>query len=289
MVEEDTCSKKPYIKTLKTCTCKISEGLGPFTTEATYKNAEGRLVKWDSRYHRKHHSQLDKNTGSTWWAPSAVGWWIGVLFAIGATCFALGSTQLYVNIFTSNVYNEIFFIGSIFFTTAAFLQYLEAINAPIHLCKRIKDELRLFAWEPHRVDWWSTVVQFGGTLFFNVSTLAALQNFISINQINRLVWGPDIYGSICFLIASYLAWSEIAHGFWSLKPNTIPWWIAIINLIGSVAFGVSAIAAYPIPGNGLPLNLLLTDLGTFIGAVCFFIGAVLLLPERMIANVNEAT
>jgi hypothetical protein len=35
-----------------------------------------------------------------------------------------------------------------------------------------------------------------------------------------------------------------------------------------------------VPTTGLPINVALVNLGTFVGALCFFIGAVLLLPER---------
>ena len=49
--------------------------------------------------------------------------------------------------------------------------------------------------------------------------------------------------------------------------------------MGSIAFGVSAVASYVEP-NGQLLSLALTNLGTFVGALCFLAGAVLLLPER---------
>jgi hypothetical protein len=49
--------------------------------------------------------------------------------------------------------------------------------------------------------------------------------------------------------------------------------------VGSVAFGASAIASYVTP-NGQMLSVALTNLGTFVGAVCFLAGAALLLPER---------
>jgi hypothetical protein len=52
-----------------------------------------------------------------------------------------------------------------------------------------------------------------------------------------------------------------------------------LNLIGSIAFGFSAMAAYVIPTTGLPKNEMIVNLGTFIGAICFFMG-LLLLPER---------
>ena len=52
-----------------------------------------------------------------------------------------------------------------------------------------------------------------------------------------------------------------------------------MNLVGSVAFGVSAVASY-VTSSGQLLSLALTNLGTFVGALCFLVGAILLLPER---------
>ena len=68
-----------------------------------------------------------------------------------------------------------FFVGSLFFTTAGALQYLEVVNAnPVAGVAESSERVRLLTWEPHRIDWWSSAVQLVGTLFFNVSTLAAL-------------------------------------------------------------------------------------------------------------------
>ena len=54
----------------------------------------------------------------------------------------------------------------------------------------------------------------------------------------------------------------------------------VINLLGSVAFGVSAVAAYVIPSTGDVWHAELSNLGTFAGALCFLTGAALLLPRR---------
>lgn len=54
----------------------------------------------------------------------------------------------------------------------------------------------------------------------------------------------------------------------------------MLNLAGSVAFGVSAVAAYVNPVTGQARNTDLSYLGTLVGAMCFFVGALLLLPER---------
>jgi hypothetical protein len=57
----------------------------------------------------------------------------------------------------------------------------------------------------------------------------------------------------------------------------------MLNLVGSVAFGISAVASYVKP-NGQLISLALTNLGTFVGALCFLAGGVLLLPERTMAD-----
>jgi hypothetical protein len=58
----------------------------------------------------------------------------------------------------------------------------------------------------------------------------------------------------------------------------------MLNLVGSVAFGVSAVAGYINPATGQLRNAGRSNPGTFIGAVCFLAGALLLLPERSAAG-----
>jgi len=274
------CEKLPYIKLPGGWRCTETKGTGPFVTRAIFKNLEGKLILWNSRYHRKHHFKLDISRGSTLWAPGAVGWWIGILFAIGAFFFALGSTPGYLNVVGSTYDAITFFTGSVFFTSAAYLQYIESVNSPRSISGLLKGKFYFLTWEPKRIDWWATMVQFVGTLLFNINTFNAIRGNLSLTQINTLVCGPDIYGSICFIIASALAWLEISHAFWSWNPRKFSWWIAIFNIIGSLAFGISAAAAYIVPATGLPKNEILVNLGTFIGAICFLIGGLLLLPER---------
>jgi hypothetical protein len=75
----------------------------------------------------------------------------------------------------------------------------------------------------------------------------------------------------------------VSHGWGSWRPRSLSWWIPLANLIGSVAFGVSAVAAFVVPATGALLDVELSNLGTFIGALCFLGGALLLLPERTLA------
>jgi hypothetical protein len=66
--------------------------------------------------------------------------------------------------------------------------------------------------------------------------------------------------------------------FFSWRPRVADWRIAWLNMIGSVAFMASAIGAYVLPTSGQAIDITLADKGTFVGAVCFFLGALLVIP-----------
>ena len=197
-----------------------------------------------------------------------------MLFAIGSACFVVGPFPGFVHLVGAAADAVVFFAGSLFFTTAAALQYLEAVNAD-----RIGARLRVLAFEPRRIDWWATLIQLAGTVFFNLSTFRALQTGLSTGQEDRLIWRPDVFGSTCFLVASTLAWVAVC-GVPGCRPRRqLDWWIAAVNLSGSVAFGVSAVAGYIVPATGTDLDLAAANVSTVAGALCFLAGAVLLLIQ----------
>ena len=251
--------------------------VGPFVTYIERVRPDGAVARWDSRRHRKHPEGAPAD-GSTWWAPRDRGWWIAVLFAIGSLIFALGAVPGYASVVGARWDAVTFFIGSLFFTAAGFLTYREAVDAGPQAQNAA--HRRFFVFQPGRIDWWATAVQLAGTLFFNVSTGNAVRADLSAQAAHQHVWRPDAVGSVCFLVASALAWFEACHGWAAWRPRSWSWWITLANLIGSVAFGVSAVAGYINPDTGQLLNAERSNLGTFIGAVCFLAGALLLLPER---------
>ena len=51
-------------------------------------------------------------------------------------------------------------------------------------------------------------------------------------------------------------------------------------MAGSVAFGLSALASWVDPSTGEPVNIEWINLGTFVGAICFLVGALLVKPPR---------
>jgi hypothetical protein len=138
---------------------------------------------------------------------------------------------------------------------------------------------RSLAFEPRRIDWWASVVQFVGTLAFNVTTFRAMQTSFDNASYDRLVWAPDAVGSVCFLDSGYLAYVEVCGRFVCLRLRDLDWQIAAVNFLGCIAFGISAIGSYVVPSTGGIVDLAAANFTTAFGGLCFLIGAVLLLPE----------
>jgi len=256
--------------------------VGPFVTRETYRLKDGSRRRWSSRRHRKGHERLTEHT--VLWQPRTLGWWIAVLFAIGSFLFALGVVPSYATAVGAVPDAWTFFVGSLFFTSAGYLQFVQAINAPPDPGGTERMAFRLFAWEPHRIDFWACGIQSLGTLWFNWSTFAATRSALDAEQAHKMIWRPDMLGSFAFIIASWLAWVEVCHRWFAWRPGDLSWWIVAANLTGSIAFLISAFAAYVDPQTGTIWRLPLANLGTFVGAVGFFVGAVLLIPEMRSAS-----
>ena len=103
------------------------------------------------------------------------------------------------------------------------------------------------------------------------------------------VWSPDAFGSIAFLIASELAVAEVCHRWICWRNRTLAWKIVALNLLGSIAFGASAVASLLEPASGEPISARIANGGTSFGAICFLIGALLLMPEAAHAERAEVT
>lgn len=198
-------------------------------------------------------------------------WWAAVLFMVGSFLFALGSFPLYSQRVDPGAVGVTFFAGSIFFTSAAVAQLKHTSDTERPVDRRGP---RL----GHGLAWWAGAVQLAGTVLFNISTFDAMLDGLSTEQTNRLVWAPDLFGSVCFLLASYLAWIDVFGNRLVMRRDDEEWWINALNSGGSIVFMVSALASLVLPTTGEMVNTTLVNLGTFLGAVCFFVGAYLLLP-----------
>ena len=111
-------------------------------------------------------------------------WWIGLLFAIGSAGSRSARSPHVAARADPTAVGITFFVGSIFFTCAAALQLAQAVMGG--------------GW----LDRLATAVQFVGTLFFNWTTFAGLNDALDTQEQIHRVWAPDAAGSICFLVAS---------------------------------------------------------------------------------------
>jgi hypothetical protein len=210
------------------------------------------------------------------WMPHDLGWRIAALFIVGSSLFAIGSFPPYAQLVDGRVVGVTFVIGSLFFTAAAYESVVQVVNEG----RRPGEQARRWAWSPRCLLWWATVVQFAGTLFFNINTIDAMITTFSVEETNRLVWAPDFFGCIAFLVASHLAWMQLGGTFWFRDANNPAWWSSLLNYVGSVFFMASAIAAFTVKTTGEPINVAIVNSGTFLGAICFLVGAYLLLPPE---------
>ena len=185
------------------------------------------------------------------------------LFAVGSTLFALATAPGFPALAGAGAANLLCFAGSWFFTTAAWMQLV--------LSERTK-----------RFEWYSAAVQFAGTLLFNVSTGAAVWAH-AVNEERRYVWVPDVTGSVFFLVSGALAMMAVTAVTGLLELRSRDWLAGAVNLIGCVAFGVSAVAAF-IRTNGVTEDEVLANLGTFVGALCFLAASLLELPRTKSAG-----
>jgi hypothetical protein len=193
-------------------------------------------------------------------APSRAQW-MALAFAAGSTGFLIGPFPGYVELVGPVADAITFFVGSVLFTAGGALQ--------VWLAAR------------HRADpgagraaWWTATTQFAGTLFFNVTTFRALDTALSSPAYDRLVWRPDAFGSICFLISGLIAYHASARRGWLPRRGPVGWWQPGLNLLGCILFGVAAIAGYVVPSTGSMLHLAAANWATAAGAACFLACAV---------------
>ena len=261
--------------------CIAAAGAWPFVSRRVYKLAGEVESIWTSRQHRKSLGRRRAASSLATWVfnPQSLNWWIGCIFAIGSSLFAAGSLLTLVpqlakaSGLEANI-NAIFFAGSIPFTTAAWLQLFQAANAG----RSPNQSRKLFGWRPHDVGWLSCALQFAGTILFNFNTFDGMIPGLNWFQSDLAVWTPNILGSLLFFASGYLAWIETCHAHWSFQPREIAWWIVAINLLGCISFLLSAFWGISLPTTPEDWPTISVAF-TLAGAICFLIGALLMLPE----------
>ena len=164
--------------------------------------------------------------------------------------------------------NICYFIGAWFFTGAGLVQVINsgAVSVAVD-------------YPPGRMvraEWLAASTQSFGTLLFNVSTTSAVAAHTLAAE-KHLVWSPDAGGSVAFLISGVFVIVAYSHDNRLWNPTDVAWWAGQVNMLGCIAFGVSAVGAYITP-DGNTVDDVLANTGTFVGAVCFFVASLIVLP-----------
>ena len=181
---------------------------------------------------------------------------MALLFAIGSLCFLVGPFPGYAKLVGAEADAITFFVGSIFFTAGGALQVWVSYGERRHP-------------GAGRAAWWAAVIQSAGTIFFNATTYRALHSSLSNADYDRVVWRPDAFGSICFLVSGFIAYRASPRHGWLPARGARGWWMPAVNLLGCVFFGVSAVAGYVVPSRGSVLDLAAANWNTSLGAACF--------------------
>jgi hypothetical protein len=177
---------------------------------------------------------------------------MALLFAAGSACFLIGPFPGYAQLVGERADALTFFVGSLLFTAGAAVQTGRAREAG-------------------GAAWWAALVQSAGTLFFNVTTFRALDTAFSSPGYDRLVWRPDAFGSICFLVSGVIAYRAASPG---------DGWQPAVNVAGCVLFAIAAVAGYVVPSSGSALDLAAANWTTSAGAACFLACALASLRAR---------
>ena len=184
-------------------------------------------------------------------------------FVIGSTFFAVGTAPGFSAAAGAGAANLLCFVGSWFFTSAAWLQLMR--SGP-----------------EGSAEWLSAATQFAGTILFNVSTGAAVWAHAVMAE-RRLVWAPDATGSLAFLVSAVFGIVAVTASVGRWVPASRDWQAQWVNMIGCIAFGASAVGAF-VYKTGSTADEALANLGTFLGALCFLAAALLVLPRRQSAG-----
>ncbi|MDA9857850.1 hypothetical protein N9D23_06995 [Rubripirellula sp.] len=297
--------------------CVEARGAWPFVTYRVYQDVDRLRWFWISRHHRKGLWVPSKVAEAGFaeaafseegnpprgiqallvsaWQPRKLNWWISILFAVGSLLFMAASLlglspglMSFLHLGVGQV-NATFFTGSIPFTIAAYLQLFQAANASefgdgeIHVGElRASKRLVMFGWQPSNVGWLSSVLQFFGTVLFNFNTFDAMLPSLSWFQQDLMIWVPNLIGSILFLASGYLAFIEVCHKHWAWELGNLSWWVVFTNMLGCVAFMISALFAIVLPGGVNVAAVTVSIAFTLSGAIGFLVGSLLMLPEMSI-------
>jgi hypothetical protein len=181
---------------------------------------------------------------------------MGAFFAVGSLCFVAGPLDAYGNAVGARADALTFFIGSILFTLGGATQCLLAVperpNRPVGLA-----------------GWRTAWIQSAGTLLFNLMTFAAITVAATSHRYDTVVWGPNAFGSVCFLVSGTIFYLSSPRRGLLPRSDHEGWWEASVNLLGCVLFGISAVTGYATGHAGALISAGFSNWTTTLGAACF--------------------
>lgn len=207
----------------------------------------------------------------------------GVSFFLGGALFTIGAVLSQLSSAGPTTIDWTFLIGGFFFSTGAYAALVQAIDSPRSVGPDgalQENRWRWWAYEPTRAGWLSAFVLFAGTLAFAVSLIDAFLTGLEQQQVDRLIWTPEMVGCVLFLISGHIAIIEVCHGRFRFLPHALAWWIVTVNQLGSWLFLLSGLAAFVRPATGTVINVAVINWGTALGAACFSAAGVAQLFER---------
>lgn len=181
---------------------------------------------------------------------------MGAFFGLGSLCFVVGPLTSYSNAVGGHADALTFFIGSILFTLGGATQCVLAMP------ERPDRPTGLAGW---RTAW----IQSIGTLVFNLMTFAAITVAATDHSYNTVVWGPNAFGSACFLVSGAVFYLSSPRRGLLPRFDHEGWWEAAVNLLGCILFGISAVTGYATGNAGSLVSTSVSDWTTTLGAACF--------------------
>ena len=180
---------------------------------------------------------------------------MGLSFAVGSLCFLVGPFPGYEELVGPGATAVTFFVGSIFFTCGGALQ--------------VWLTLRDGASAAGRAAWWAAVIQSAGTLFFNVDDLPGDGHGALGPDLRQARLAPRRTGLDLLPRLGRDRLSRVGPARLAAAAREVGMVGAVVNLLGCVFFGVSAIAGYVVPSSGSELDLAAANWTTSAGAGCF--------------------
>lgn len=269
-------------------------GPWPWVTLRSYIYQDSEYL-WRARQSRKGLNPGERGLESVrpvFWQSQAYNWLTGLIFSVGASLFMLGSMfslmpsewSITPSAFVTSI---VFFMGSIPFTTAAYMQHFQAANTPTFMVAPQSAgsprRISLIGWHPDSLGWLSTFTQFIGTIAFNFNTFDGIYPAAEWYVRDLTIWTPGMIGSSLFLISGYLAFIEVCHSYWKWKPKDLDWQITFSNLLGCIFFMTAGVLGYVTKTREAAWIGDVTYIHLWLGGLGFLIGALLLMRESALS------